>query len=61
MDKIILSPIDLNELLNGLRSIVKDELQAGNLNSGLLAKTCQNLTFKIILPNSKRKPPRITA
>ncbi|HEX5150071.1 MAG TPA: helix-turn-helix domain-containing protein [Parafilimonas sp.] len=28
MDKIILSPIELQDLLNGLRSIVKEELQA---------------------------------
>lgn len=46
MDKVILSPIELQELLSGLRSVVKEELQAQQkqqLEEKLLspAETCK--------------------
>ena len=46
MDKVILSPIELQELLNGLRSVVKEEIQAQQqqqLEEKLLspAETCK--------------------
>jgi len=55
MDKIILSPIELSELLSGLRAVVKEELQSQQKDQQLEkmlspAETCNLFQPKITKP-----------